>query len=67
MVISDKAQLPMLPAGIPWIKVSEPTSAAEPFLARQLNPHRPDVVFSPMPDLRLRGPGVRTDLTLHTT
>lgn len=65
MVISDKAQLPMLPAGIPWIKVSEPTSAAEPFLARQLNPHRPDVVFSPMQTFGSVGREYGLILTLH--
>ena len=65
MVISDEAQLPMLPPGIPWIKVSDPTSAAEPFLARQLNPHHPDVVFSPMQTFGSAGRQYGLILTLH--
>lgn len=65
MVISDEDQLRMLPPGIPWIKVSAPTSAAEPFLAHQLNPHRPDVVFSPMQTFGSAGRDYGLILTLH--
>lgn len=65
MIISDEAQLRMLPAGIPWVKASAPTSAAEPFLAYQLNPHRPDVVFSPMQTFGSAGRDYGLILTLH--
>ncbi len=65
MVISDEAQLPLLPAGLPWVRITDPTSPAEPFVARQLNPHRPDVVFSPMQTMGSAGRDYALVLTLH--
>ncbi|NUL43848.1 glycosyltransferase [Cellulosimicrobium funkei] len=65
MIISDEAQLDMLPAGLPWVKVTDPTSPAEPFLARQLNTHRPDIVFSPMQTMGSAGRKYGLILTLH--
>ncbi|MFB9074844.1 glycosyltransferase family 4 protein [Citricoccus parietis] len=65
MIISDEAQLHMLPASLPWVKVTDPTSPAEPFLARQLNPHRPDIVFSPMQTMGSAGRDYGLILTLH--
>lgn len=65
MVISDEAQLRLLPEGVPWVKVTAPTSPAEPFVARQLNPHRPDVVFSPMQTMGSAGRDYGLILTLH--
>ncbi|GAA4771036.1 glycosyltransferase [Citricoccus nitrophenolicus] len=65
MVISDEAQLNLLPAGLSWVKVTDPTSPAEPFIARQLNPHRPDVVFSPMQTMGSAGRDYGLILTLH--
>lgn len=65
MVISDEAQLGLLPEGLPWVKTTDPTSPAEPFLARQLNPHRPDVVFSPMQTMGSAGRDYALILTLH--
>lgn len=47
MLISDERQLRMLP-DLPWQKVSGPTSAREPLIARQLNRLSADVVFTPM-------------------
>jgi glycosyltransferase involved in cell wall biosynthesis len=47
MLISDERQLSMLP-DLPWQKVSGPTSAREPLIARQLNRLNADVVFTPM-------------------
>ena len=47
MLISDERQLKMLPQ-LPWVLGTAPTSAREPWLARQLNKYEPDVVFSPM-------------------
>ncbi|MGV8851372.1 MAG: glycosyltransferase family 4 protein [Rhodoglobus sp.] len=47
MLISDKRQLELLP-DIPWALVGSPTSAGEPFVARQVNKLKPDVVFTPM-------------------
>jgi glycosyltransferase involved in cell wall biosynthesis len=65
MVISDEAQLEMLPTGIPWVKTTAPTSPAEPFIAHQLNPHAPDVVFSPMQTMGSVGRRYGLVLTLH--
>lgn len=65
MVISDEDQLGLLPVGLPWVKTTDPTSPAEPLLARQLNPHRPDVVFSPMQTMGSAGRDYALILTLH--
>lgn len=65
LVISDEAQLNLLPPGLPWVKATDPTSPAEPLLARQLNPHRPDVVFSPMQTMGSAGRDYGLILTLH--
>jgi glycosyltransferase involved in cell wall biosynthesis len=65
MVVSDEAQLALLPEGIPWVRATAPTSPAEPFIARQLNPHRPDVVFSPMQTMGSAGREYGLVLTLH--
>jgi glycosyltransferase involved in cell wall biosynthesis len=65
MIISDEAQLAMLPAGIPWVRITDPTSPAEPFVAQQLNPHAPDVVFSPMQTMGSVGRRYGLILTLH--
>ncbi|MGM7670229.1 glycosyltransferase [Microbacterium sp. A93] len=65
MVISDEAQLALLPPGLPWVKASDPTSPAEPLIARQLNPHRPDVVFSPMQTMGSASRDYALILTLH--
>lgn len=65
MVISDEAQLALLPPGLPWVKATDPTSPAEPLIARQLNPHRPDVVFSPMQTMGSVGRDYALILTLH--
>lgn len=62
MLISDERQLEMLP-DLPWVMGSDPTSAAEPFIARTVNKYHPDVVFTPMQTM---GPGFR-DYALVTT
>ncbi|WP_300345742.1 glycosyltransferase [Nesterenkonia sp.] len=64
MLISDEAQLRMLP-DLPWLKLTSPTGPAEPFVARQINPHRPDVVFSPMQTMGSLGRNYPLILTLH--
>lgn len=56
MLISDERQLEMLP-DLPWILGTDATSAREPWISRLVNPHRPDVVFTPMQTM---GPGGRT-------
>jgi glycosyltransferase involved in cell wall biosynthesis len=64
MLISDEDQLRMLPR-LPWKRISSPTSALEPFVARQVNRLEPDVVFTPMQTMG--GSGRRYGLvkTLH--
>ncbi|WP_345476164.1 glycosyltransferase family 1 protein [Nesterenkonia rhizosphaerae] len=64
MLIHDEQQLGMLP-DLPAVKISSPTSALEPFVAQQINPHQPDVVFSPMQTMGSVGRRYRLILTLH--
>ena len=64
MLIHDPDQLAMLP-DLPHLRISSPTSAQEPSVARQINPHRPDVVFSPMQTMGSLGRRYRLILTLH--
>lgn len=64
MLISDEAQLPMLPA-VPYALVSSPTSVLEPFVALKVNRLRPDVVFSPMQTMGSWGRRYALVLTLH--
>ena len=63
-LIHDERQIPMLPT-VPLHRVSAPTSPLEPLLARQINPLRPDVVFSPMQTMGSWGRDYRLILTLH--
>ncbi|WP_426515226.1 glycosyltransferase family 4 protein [Diaminobutyricibacter sp. McL0618] len=64
MLISDHRQLDMLP-DLPWELVSAPTSANEPFVARQVNKLAPDVVFTPMQTMGGWGRDYRLVLTVH--
>lgn len=65
MIISDEAQLKMLPSDIPWVIVTAPTSTQEPWVANQLNAYHPDVVFSPMQTMGSAGRQYGLILTLH--
>lgn len=62
MLISDERQLEMLP-DLPWVLGTDPTAASEPWISRTVNPHKPDVVFTPMQTM---GPGGR-EYALVTT
>ncbi|WP_223690559.1 glycosyltransferase family 4 protein [Leifsonia poae] len=64
MLISDHRQLDMLPT-LPWELVSSPTSIREPWVARQVNRLRPDVVFTPMQTMGSWGRRYRLVLTVH--
>ncbi|GAA1444382.1 glycosyltransferase family 4 protein [Leifsonia poae] len=64
MLISDHRQLEMLP-DVPWELVSSPTSAGEPWVARQVNRLAPDVVFTPMQTMGGWGRRYRLVLTVH--
>lgn len=65
LLISDERQLAMLPEGLPWHRVSGPTSPREPFVALQVNSVQPDVVFSPMQTMGALGRRYPLVLTLH--
>lgn len=65
MLISDERQLRLLPAGVPWHRVSAPTSVREPWVARQVRRLRPDVVFSPLQTMGSWGRRHGLILTLH--
>lgn len=64
MLIHDQEQLHQLP-DLPHLRISSPTGPNEPFVARQINPHSPDVVFSPMQTMGSLGRRYRLILTLH--
>jgi glycosyltransferase involved in cell wall biosynthesis len=64
MLISDEAQLALLP-DLPWHLISAETSLREPWVARQINPLNPDVVFSPLQTMGSAGRRYGLVLTLH--
>ncbi|WP_141916399.1 glycosyltransferase family 4 protein [Klugiella xanthotipulae] len=64
-LIHDDAQRASLPAGADCVLIHPPTSAKEPWTARILNKHRPDVVFSPMQTMGTAGRRFGLILTLH--
>jgi glycosyltransferase involved in cell wall biosynthesis len=65
LLISDERQLAMLPAGLPWHRVSGPTSPREPWVALQVNRLEPDIVFSPMQTMGALGRRYPLVVTLH--
>ncbi len=64
-IISDKAQLSLLPPDSAYVMLHPPTSIYEPFAAFFLNRYRPDVVFSPMQTLGTIGRNFKAILMLH--
>ncbi len=64
-LIFDEAQRALLPDGAETLTIHAPTSWREPFTARMLNAHHPDVVFSPMQTIGAGGRKFRLILTLH--
>lgn len=66
-LICDPDQQRFLPEGAATLTIHGPTSVREPFTARILNRHRPDVVFSPMQTIGSAGRRFRLILTLHDT
>ena len=64
MLISDEAQLKLLP-DLPWHLISSETSLREPWVARQINPLKPDAVFSPLQTMGSAGRRYGLVLTLH--
>lgn len=66
-LIHDPAQAAHLPPGAATLRLHAPTSVREPFTARILNRHRPDVVYTPMQTMGSAGRRFRLILTLHDT
>lgn len=64
LLVSDRRQLDHLPDA-PWHLITSPTSAHEPFVARQVRRLAPDVVFSPMQTMGSLGRDYALVLTLH--
>lgn len=65
MIIHDERQLALLPDGVPYVKLGNPTSPRELFMSRTLNKLGADVVFSPMQVIGSIGRRFRLILTLH--
>lgn len=66
-LIFDERQRAFLPGGAATLTIGAPTAVSEPLRARELNRHRPDVVFSPMQTIGTIGRRYRQILTLHDT
>ncbi len=66
-LIFDEAQRRFLPTEAATLMIGAPTAISEPLRARELNRHRPDVVFSPMQTIGTLGRRYRQILTLHDT
>lgn len=64
-LIHDERQRAFLPSGAECLMFHPPTSWKEPFSARYLNRHRPDVVVSPMQTIGSFGRHFKLILTLH--
>lgn len=64
LIISDTRQAPLLPEA-ETVLVSSPTSAREPWVARQVNRANLDVVFSPMQTMGSWSRKYRLILTVH--
>lgn len=64
MLISDTAQRALLP-DLPYALISSPTSAREPFVAKQVNKLDVDIVFSPMQTMGSYGRRYDLVLTVH--
>lgn len=65
VLICDEKQLAMLPEGVAHLKVNQPVSVRELFLARRLNDFGADVVFSPLQVMGFWGRNYRLVLTLQ--
>ena len=66
-LVFDDRQRAFLPERAATLTIGAPTALTEPLRARELNRHRPDVVFSPMQTIGTMGRRYRQILTLHDT
>jgi glycosyltransferase involved in cell wall biosynthesis len=64
-IISNIAQLKLLPKNTDYVLVHESASIKEPFTSLMLNQYKPDVVFSPMQTLGSMGKKFKLILTTH--
>lgn len=64
-IINDELQLRHLPEGTQWVKLNDPTSAAEAFAALKLNRLGATKVYSPMQTIGSFGRRFKLVLTLH--
>lgn len=64
-IISDDAQIQLLPLGSDVVKIHKPDSPLEPFTSLKLNKFKPDVVVSPMQTMGSLGRRFKLILTLH--
>lgn len=67
LIIFDKRQLRLYPEGIDYILVNHPFSPRELFIARTLNRHGADVVFSPLQVMGFWGRRYKLIFTLQDT
>lgn len=64
-LICDEKQKQWFPANATFLKIHAPTSLKEPWTARILNRHAPDVVYSPMQTIGLGAKRFKAILTVH--
>ena len=64
-LVSDPAQLALLPQRLPYAMIIKPTSVWEPFVALAVNRLAPDVVFSPLQTMGSFARRYRLVLTVH--
>jgi len=64
-IISDDAQIALLPQNASVVKIHTVDSPLEPFTSLRLNKFKPDVVFSPMQTIGSLGRRFKLILTLH--
>lgn len=64
-LIYDRRQLAKLPRGCDYLLVNDPTKFSEVFVAKKLNAHNAEFVFSPMQTMGSFGRKYKLVLTLH--
>lgn len=65
LIIHDERQLKLLPKGVAYVKLNNPLSPSELFIAHKLNKLGADIVFSPMQVMGNVGRKYKLVLTLH--
>lgn len=65
MIIHDERQLKLLPSNVPYVKLNNPLSLKELFIAHKLNKLKADVVFSPLQTMGSIGKKYKLILTVQ--